>query len=276
MLPSSRITLVEARGPLERLQASLEALVGLFLEGRLQASLLVGEPEGEGVLLGYYQASPLDADPGTTWRRITGGPEARVGSGSWYIGLVFASEDLAEAVGVARGLAECLGGGVWGATRMGPRELGAGIVEVVTSDASRALECARGLVARPGASASRLGVPESASRIERAYRDPRWKLYTGASPLPLRASVSRGPYSVRVGVSLYEGRYVSLARLDGVFMAAPPNEPFNTAAALQGMPVGDQLYTLVEARLGGAELYGIAPGDVVEALREALEAGGSS
>jgi len=269
LLLSDRLTLIEARGPMELLQGGLEAVIGAFMEGRLQATMLQGEPDGEGVLLGFYQPAP--PSPGVmVWRRITGGPEARVAGGSWYIALAFASESLSETAGVGERLGECGRARAWGATRLGPRRLGVGVVELVTDRPREVLECARGILARPGAPLERIPLPGSAGRIARAYREPRWRLYEGAGILPRRAEVSRGPYRVRIGVSIYEG-YISVARVDGTFMAAPPNEPYNTIAAIQGLPASGQALTLLEARLSGvAELYGLEPGDFREALRIAL------
>jgi hypothetical protein len=269
MLLSSRLTLIRARGPIELLQGGLEAVIGALMEGRLQATILQGEPEGEGVLLGFYQPAP--EKPGSPiWRRITGGREARLRSGSWYVAVAFAAESLSEAAGLGEMLEECAGAEAWGATRMGPRELGVGVVEAVTQRPHEALECLRNALTRPGATVEEAPLPGSAYRIARAYREPRWRIYEGARLLPRKAEVSRGSYRVRLGVSVYEG-YISVARVDGTFMAAPPNEPFNTMAAIQGLPADTQALTLLEARLAGiAELYGVEPGDFREALRRAL------
>jgi len=268
MLLSTRITLVKARGPMELLQGGLEAIVAALMEGRLQATILQGEPEGEGVLLGFYQPAP--EEDSSVWRRITGGREARVTGGSWYVAVAFAAESLGEAVSLGERLQACSGAEGWGATRMGPRELGVGVVELVTQRPHEVLECARGFLARPGSPVEEASLPGSAYRIARAYRDRRWRLYEGAGILPRRAEVSRGRYRVRVGVSVYEG-YISAARVDGTFMAAPPNEPYNTIAAIQGLPASAQALNLLEVRLTGmAELYGVEPGDFREALRRAL------
>jgi len=272
LLLSERLTVFEARGRPELLQAGLEAIIGSFLEGRIQASLLVGEPEAEGILLGYYQAAPQRLEGGV-WRRITGGWEAHIGPGTWYVAAVFASESLEEAVWLGRKMSKCLGGS-WGATRIGPRRLAAGVVEMTTdSDPREAERCAAEMLVKPGGGVERRGLPESASRIERAYREPRWRLFEGAEPLPHKGVARRGPYHVRVGVSLHEG-YISLARVDGVFMASPPNEPYNAIAAIQGMPLGPQVLLLLESRLAGmAELYGVEASDFSEALRRAVDLG---
>ncbi len=265
MLRPTRIAVYAGSGGYT-LQAATEALAARALEGAIQAGLASGPWGMEGRILGLYQASAGDD---AVYRRITGGWDASANPETGYAGLVYASESLAETVEIAERLADCLGAEAWGATRMGPRRLAAGIIEAVGDfDPDAALDCARRALGRPRPTRP----PEMPlERLSKPYMHPSWRLYPGALVMPRRGERARGPWRVRVGVSLVEGRFIADARIDGVFLAAPPSEPFSTIAGITGMPAGDQVLLAVEARFSAAiELHGIEPVDVVEALRDAL------
>lgn len=265
-----RVIHVYASGGAFHLQAALEKLVGLLLEGRLQAGLVAGPWRARGVILGLYQA--YEPAPMPAFRRMTGGPGVPVEPGDTYTGLVFASRSLPEAVEVMEGLAGCLGSRPLGATRVGPRRLAAGVVEVLGGHGvGEAVECASRLLGGPRARPLDPGSLGDLRGLARAYSEARWIQYPGALGLPRAASRARGPWRVRVGVELVEDRFIGEARIDGVFLAAPPAEPFSTLAGITGMPVGDQVLMGLEARFTRAiELYGVDARDIVGAAAEAL------
>ena len=84
-----------------------------------------------------------------------------------------------------------------------------------------------------------------------------------------KAVVRRGDYYVRVGIQVFES-YISNAKVDGVFYAAPPNAPFNLAAALAGQPANENALLLVEGRLAIMELLGVTKEDFYQAILRAL------
>jgi len=255
-----------ARGPL--LQGGAEALVALLLEGRIQSGIVTGKWGEEATILGYYQPAPPRTG-GILRRRITGGWEARASPETGYAAIVFASESLEETAELAKQLAEALGAEAWGATRMGPRTLGAGVIEVVGPfDPVQAVEAAQeALGARER---GLLDLEGQASKLEKAYIHPGWAGFTGAEELERLGVVERPPFHVRIGLAVRE-KFIASARIDGVFMAAPPAEPYSTIASIQGMPAGEQAELILAARFGGPiELYGVTGEDVVEAFRRAL------
>ena len=267
MLRPLRIAVLRLEG-LERLQAATEALAARLLEGRLQAGMVVGSTMVDGVLYGLYEAGWGPR----AYRRITGGPKASLRPDTVYAGIVYASESLEETVQAAETIVECLGAKNWGATRMGPRRLAAGIIEVVGDySPDQALECTRIALRKPRPQTldqSTLPI----DRLSKPYLHPKWRNYTGADPLPCKGAARRGDYMVRIGLSLWEDTFIADARIDGVFNAAPPMEPFSTLAGITGMPVGEQALLALETRFSAKiELHGITPEDVVEAFRKAIE-----
>ena len=107
--------------------------------------------------------------------------------------------------------------------------------------------------------------------MARAYEHPGWRLYPGARGMEKRARIEAPPYWIGLGISTAEGLYIASARIEGVFHAAPPNEPFNLAAALEGMPLGEQAEMLAHARASLMEIHGPPP-DAVPALIRRLAA----
>ncbi len=267
MLKSDKIWVFNlARQNVPIIQAGIESVTGLFLEGRVQASIVYGIVETESRVAGYYESVEV-GDHGV-YRRVTGGSTAHLAAGDAYIGLLFASESLGEVAEVAERMSGCLGGGVWGVTRIGPREVAAGVIELFGAhELTNVIDCARPLVGVKGVRVVKAEPPSSVGRIAKAYAEPSWRYYPGIRSLPHRGLVFRDDYWVGIGLSLYKDRYVSLARVEGVFYAAPPAEPFSLVANLQGMPVGDQLLLMLEARASTQmELHGVEPGDFVKAF----------
>ena len=255
-----------SQGPL--LQAGTEYMVSLLLEGRIQSGIVAGLWGEEARVLGHYQPAPQGYE-GLLRRRITGGWEVDAKPSTSYLSIVFASESLEETARLAEEVADCLRAQAWGATRLGPRRLAAGVVEVLGDfSLESAVECGVRIL---GAKESKpVDVAEKASRLEKAYLHPGWSRFSGAEGLPRVGVVERPPYQVRIGLSIDSG-FIATARIDGVFMAAPPAEPYSTIASIQGMPAGEQAELILEARFGGpVELYGIQGEDVVEAFRRAL------
>jgi len=255
-----------ARGPL--LQAGAEALTALLLEGRVQAGVVAGYWGEDALVLGYYQPAPREG-ASLLRRRVTGGWEARAGPETGYAAIVFASESLEEAAGLAEEIADRLRAEAWGATRMGPRRLGAGVLEFIGPfDPGQAVDEAKRIL---GASrVSGIDLSGQADRIAKAYLHPGWAHFYGAEDLEAHGVVERPPFHVRIGLTVREG-FIAAARIDGVFMAAPPAEPYSTIAAIQGMPAGEQAEMMLAVRFGGpVEVYGVSGEDVVEAFRRAL------
>ncbi len=249
-----------------RLQARLELLVARHLEGRIQAGLVSGIWTGDGVVLGFYE--PYRS--GARWRRITGGGSVSVRGGKTYTGLVYASENLSEVASIAERLSNCLGGGLWGVTRIGPRRLAAGVIEVFGDHTiEEAVECVSSNLF-DGRLEVRSMRFEGEDRIVKAYSHPGWLHYYGIGEMPYRGMVERDKYYVRIGLSVTNDGFISNARIDGTFNAAPPNEPYNIVSAVLGLPIGEQSIDLMEARLNLAEFYGVEPGDVLEAFRIAV------
>ncbi len=268
MIPPRKLALYKCKNGGVYLQAATESMIGLHLGGKIQAGLVLGKWMDEGRVLGYYEG--YRPEPGKAWRRITGGPTATVNNDTDYLSVVFASESLEETAGKAQELSSCLNIKVWGVTRMGPRPLAAGVIEAFGSFKDRdAVECVKNVLGGRVEETHNVEL-DRIKRIARAYIEKGWIEYSGAAKMAYSSIVSRGDYYVRMGVAVVEG-FISNALIDGVFYAAPPNEPFNTVAALRGMPVGDQALLLLEARLGIMELYGIKPSDVIEAYLEAVE-----
>ncbi|MCE4625482.1 MAG: hypothetical protein F7C35_06430 [Desulfurococcales archaeon] len=249
------------------LQAALEKLVGLHLEGKIQAGLVVGEWGDEGVVLGYYKAYQ-DEDL-KAYRRITGGTDAYVDKDTGYLGLVFASENLEEVGLLAEKLARCVGGKVWGATRFGPQRLASGVVEVIGDfHPEDAAACVGERIFGRRLLVEEIGL-EGLNSISMAYSHEGWIKYLGAEPMSIKTVVRRGEYYVRVGIQIFES-YISNARVDGVFHAAPPNAPFNLAAALAGQPANENALLLAEGRLGVMELLGVTREDFYQAFLRAI------
>jgi hypothetical protein len=248
------------------LQAGLEMLVALHLEGRIQAGLVSGPWMGSGTILGYYQ--PFT--PGARWRRITGGPEARAGPETGYAGLVFASESLAEVVELARTLYKCLDASVWGATRVGPKPLAAGVIEVI-GDFSRAeaVDCVAASLFDKKLETTNIPLPQ-AGRVIEAYTSPSWIHYDGAERLPFKGKRSAGRNYVEIGLDVGPDGFITAARIEGVFNAAPPGEPFSLASLLLGLPLSDDALEAFQARLSLLEVDGVDRQSIAEALREAL------
>ena len=273
MLEPKTISVARPTGQGPLLQAGLEALAGMVLEGRIQSGV-ISSPWGErSALLGYYE--PYTGGPVPVRRRITGGRTAMLREDDVYSGIVFASESLVEAARLAELIAECSGAKAWGATRMGPRRLAAGIIEIAGArDPGAPLECYVALLStRPSIEAVDVG--ESARRIARAYEDRRWTHYTGASSMPVRIASSRGEYYVRMGFHVTGDGFIAAARIDGVFNAAPPSEPYNLASAIVGMPLNENVLMLAEHRLEKIELHGVERRDVLGILEKLVESAGA-
>ncbi|MCE4620224.1 MAG: hypothetical protein F7C33_04290 [Desulfurococcales archaeon] len=252
----------------EEAQAQVEELVALHLEGKIQAGLVASSWSGEGLVLGFYEAYR----EGARWRRITGGPSYKATGATGYAGLVFASEDLGEVAEIASRLAECIGGEAWGVTRIGPPQLAAGVVEVLggfTPDT--AVACVQEELFGVRLEAKSVGL-KSTERISKAYAAKGWVHYTGAVEMPFVGRVERGDYWVRMGIAVTGDGFISNARIDGVFHAAPPNEPYNLVNAVLGMPAGEQALDLFEARSNLVEVWGLERSDLVEALARAIDA----
>ena len=250
----------------EEAQAQLEEMVALHLEGKIQAGLVAAQWGGEGLVLGFYEAYR----DGARWRRITGGPSYNATRETGYAGLVFASEDLGEVAEVAGRLAECIGGGAWGATRIGPSQLAAGVVEVLGGFAPEtAVSCVRDELFGRRLEAGRVEL-KSTGRIAKAYITRGWIHYAGAAGMPVIGEVKRGDYWVRIGIAVTGDGFISNARIDGVFHAAPPNEPYNLVNAILGMPAGEQAVDLFEARSNLVEVWGLKRSDLVLALSWAI------
>ncbi len=252
-----------------RLQALTEYVVGQLLEGRIQAGIVHGRWGASGWVVGLYQ--PALGGMGVVARRVTGGGMVYSQPQDYYLALVVPSTSLRALVDLARDYSECLGSGFLGVTRFGPRVLSAGVVEYIGGiDVSRAFECLQVFSRRPRVKRGSVD-PARVDAIARAYGSARWIYYDGVSQLDRVGVVERNGFHVKVGVHLVEERYISTARIEGDFYAAPPAEPFSTIASIQGMPVGDQVLLALEARFGSVvELYGVTASDVVESARRAL------
>jgi len=269
VLKPSRLSLARSSRGSTRLQAVLESLVGMLLEGKMQAGLIHGAWGESSLLLGFYMPAP-DRPGVPLRRRVTGGPSVVMEPDTPYTGIVFAAESLEETAILGESVARCLGADVWGATRFGPSKLGVGVIEIIGGRPGReaAVRCFEESISSRVETVE-IGEPPGAARIERAYRHPGWAGYKGAALMPLRGERSSGAYTVRVGIALSEGRFIADARIDGTFMAAPPNEPFNTLSNVRGMPLGDQALLSLEVRLERIEWYGVAWRTVLDAFLEA-------
>ncbi|MEB3844639.1 MAG: hypothetical protein LRS48_03025 [Desulfurococcales archaeon] len=249
MLKPSRVAIagfnVKMDAPI-LLQSGLEVLVGRMLEGKIQSGLVYGSWGEESVLYGYY--SPYDpalhAGGLKGYRRVTGGPPVRMGRDTLYVGLVFASESLVETAELGSRLASCLDGDLMGATRFGPRELAAGVVEIAAPEGADIVGCVSHVLGVPPSGFSRLSVGGEAVRIGRAYSHPGWVRFQGVKSMPRTCTYSFPGGRVRLGVALSEEKYIVAARIEGDFNAAPPNGPFNLVSSIEGMPAGD---TVVDA-----------------------------
>lgn len=252
-----------------RLQAATELAVSRLLEGREQAVIVFGEWNLRGRVLGFYQSSHGLGD--VIARRSTGGGSILVERPVSYASVIFPSTSLNATVDLAREISGCLGTGFAGATRLGPKPLSAGVIEYLGDfDMDQVIDCSRIIGRRPRL-VEETPEGDKLTRISRAYAERRWIRYDGASTLPMVGEARRDHYMVRVGVRLYEGRFIAEARIDGDFLAAPPAEPFSTIAGVQGMPVSDQVLLALETRFSaGMELYGIEPEDIVTAFRYAV------
>ncbi|MCE4628011.1 MAG: hypothetical protein F7C34_02540 [Desulfurococcales archaeon] len=272
MLEPRTISVARPPGPGPLLQAGLEALAGMLLEGRLQSAIISSRWGENSILLGYYE--PYTGGPGLVRRRITGGRSAQLGEEDIYAGIVFASESLLETAELAGRIAECSGAKAWGATRIGPRRLAAGIIEIVGArDTGAPLECYVSMLSTKPA-LGRVSVEESARRIARAYEDKRWAHYSGANNMPVKIVSRRGDYWVRMGFHVTRDGFIAAARIDGVFNAAPPNEPYNLASAIVGMPANENVLMLAEHRLEKIEFYGVDREDVLGILERLVGGAG--
>ena len=276
----------EAPSPFH-LQALAEYLSTLVLRGAVRSAGFAARWRWRGRVLGFYQPSEK---PEHTYRRMTGGPEAVYEDGGTYIFLVHPSAGLGETLDKALETAWCIleasgagyrgfrngvlvhgrGVGALGVTRLATRGPGPGIVEIplpgldCIHEARRCLDPLLG----PGMEEER---PEwgGLDRIASSYSEPGWRAYPGAKGLAAGES-RRGGYYVRIGVSLESG-VIAAARLEGSFYAAPPSEPFNTLAALEGMHPTHTNIEIVLSRLAHrAELAGVHLDDFRRALEEAL------
>lgn len=254
-----------------RLQAASELAVARVLEGRTQSMIVYGQWNLTGVVLGFYQSSR--GVDGVVARRATGGGSTVVKEPTSYASIIIPSTSLRATVDVAKELSECLGVGFSGVTRIGPITLSAGVIELLGDfQLDQLLDCSKPITRKPRVVEARPPY-ERITDVAKAYATREWIQYEGSLTQPLVGEARRGDYMVRVGVSLYEGKFISEARIDGNFYAAPPAEPFSTIAGIQGMPLGDQVYLALEARFSsGLEIYGVEPEDVTLALRRAVNA----
>ena len=263
-----RITIWKVNGAY-RLQAASEIAVGNLLEGRVQSMIVFGEWNLKGRVLGFYQSSNDYLD--VVARRATGGDSLLVEKPTNYAAVVTPTTSLRGTIDMAREISDCLGVRFAGATRIGPMTLSAGVIEFIGDFTLDSLiDCSRVIARRPRI-IEREAPEDRITEVAKAYATRSWIHYSGASSLPMIGEAKRGDYSVRIGVDLYEGKFISTARIDGNFLAAPPAEPYSTIAGIQGMPIGDQVFLALEARFSaGLELYGIEPEDITLALKRAV------
>ncbi len=263
-----RITIWRVNGAY-RLQAASEIAVGNLLEGKVQSMIVFGEWNLKGRVLGFYQSSQGYED--VVARRATGGGSMLVEKPTSYAAVITPTTSLRATIDMAKEISDCLGVGFAGATRIGPMTLSAGVIEFIGDFTLDSLvDCSKVIARRPRI--VERGPPEDRiTEVAKAYATRSWIHYDGASSLPMVGEAVRGDYRVRIGVSLFEDKFISTARIDGNFFAAPPAEPYSTIAGIQGMPLGDQVFLALEARFSaGLELYGIEPEDIALALKKAV------
>ena len=266
MLKPSVVRVIEdpgVKGP--GLQALLEAAISDFLAGRVQA-VLIAAPWGEKSLLhGYYQAYREPPKGYAARRRISGGPDILVEPRDYYIGLFYASESLDEVVDLARRIEQANRDAIkgWGATRLGPRPLAAGVVEAVLT-VRPSIDSIIELLNPEGPRIVRDYLPlEAARKLEDFYENPRWPRYYGAMGLPYVCEMKRDGFLLRTGASLTEDKYFAVVRVDGTFHAAPPSGPFSMASFLEGMPFNELTLDALEIRAATQiEWYPFDPLDV--------------
>jgi len=255
------------------LQALAEKIAADMMEGKLASSAIISRWPWKGVVSGLYAGEeriPLV-------RRITGGSSARILGQGGYVAVVKATTSLEEAIELGMGLSRCMRGVyAMGATRIGRAELAPGLVELFIEEGrnvAEVLECIESTVSPKDVEFREAPEWGTLNDIAEAYAAIKWRMYAGASDTEHWSMVSRGEYYVRVAVDLH-GMFITRARVDGVFYAAPPSEPFNVASMIEGMRADEQALQAVEARASAMmELAGIKVEDVVEAFRRALAAG---
>ena len=256
------------------LQAFTETLAAMLMEGRLASALLYARWPWRGRIVGLYEASTT----APVARRITGGPSVDVDEQAYYASLIHASGSLGDSLKLAGSIAECLGSGIaYGATRLGRGKLAAGVIELIINrkiSIGDILACIEPVL---GYGEEHLkGEPEWNALGEKpeAYAAMGWRLYHGSHGMTYMGVRPREGNIVRIGVEVSNG-FIAAARVDGVFNAAPPNEPFNVISMIEGMPVDESTMDAVEVRLESMlEIAGVTKGDFLEALREALAASG--
>jgi hypothetical protein len=241
--------------------ATGEYVLDTALKHRSPAATMCSWPS-RSLVYGLYVATRGEE---SVERRITGGPVEHVERGCSYLALALPGHrKLVEAVELAKKLETCLGG-----------RAHATLVEDVAY-----LELFRGetLEARELASCLEMGyelhgAPE-AWRLEemaRMFESSRWRIYRWREATAT-ARVVRGSFYLNLSVEVVDGYIVSWS-LDSNMYAAPPMEPFNVLASVQGMRFDEIALTNLELAIRSRlEAYGITVDDIVEAVRRLYEA----
>ncbi len=232
------------------LQAVLDGIIAEFLEGKVQAAILSARWGEKSLLQGFYQAYRGSPPRGySVRRRITGGRGILVEPSDYYVGVVFASHNLREVVELAESIAgssPSVRG--WGVTRIGPRPLAAGVVEIVLEE-SISLEGILSLLNPEEPRVDEAYEPKVSQRLRSLYRDPRWSTgFSGIEGLPRSCEIREGEAVLRVGASMTEEKYFAIVKIEGTFHAAPPNGPFSLASFLEGMPANEMTFDALEVR----------------------------
>ncbi|MEB3774119.1 MAG: hypothetical protein GSR86_04235 [Desulfurococcales archaeon] len=264
-----RLSELECRG-LEEAQQLLQAYID---------ELLTGSPKPRGVLctipsrievLGLYTPYTGTA----THRRITGGPPI-AGEDLTYIGVTLLYPGLLkslyrEAVRAVQRAGGLVYGGeadlpgsraVIGVTKMG----GVGVVELLGSSRDALLEVLRGIY--KVVDVAQVGLGEEVLRAAGGYRSGSWIRYPGPSA-GLTARAGREGFSISMSARLHDQYLVDVA-VTGNFYAAPPSEPFNLAARLEGTQLNELMFYQTKlAWRSRADVAGIEFEDVDSVMDE--------
>ncbi len=156
-----------------------------------------------------------------------------------------------------------------GATRIGPRPLATGVLEIMGQyENGIAIKCITKDLFDQELETKTLRENPDLQRLTKPYEDPRWTRFNGVETYPKKCSIRSGDFTLRLGISIVEDKYIGDMAIDGSFYASPPNEPFNLVNTLAGMPITDQTIYAFEVRLDKQlELYGVEKDEVTCCLK---------
>ncbi len=208
-----------------------------------------------------------------THRRITGGPVFTSQSGLSYLGVATVYpgllksmlEDVRKSVerigGVLEGgyIRHKEGNGILGITKLGT----VGVIEIITRPGDLPLLIVENLF--KSTLFREAEIPDNVKLKAPSYRAETWLKY-GLRDARIKATASRGDFYITLKSNIQDG-FLTDVTVDGNLYAAPPMEPYNLAARLEGTQINELMFYQIKlAWRERAELAGIDYEDIDKAM----------